>query len=87
LLYYATFLLAVLSIQLFTKKYIPVFYWRGHHQDNNARNEISDSLAEAYTWDILLASMILFSCLAFILLAAQIQNLNVYPIIDRNKIY
>jgi uncharacterized membrane-anchored protein len=81
------FFLAVLSIQLFTKKYIPVFYWLVIIATTTLGTEISDFIDRSLHLGYTTGSVILFSCLAFTLLLWQkkFKNLNVYPIIDRNK--
>jgi uncharacterized membrane-anchored protein len=81
------FFLAVLSIQLFTKKYIPVFYWLVIIATTTLGTEISDFIDRSLHLGYTIGSVILFSCLAFILLLwhKKFKNLNVYPIIDRNK--
>lgn len=81
------FFLAVLSIQLFTKKYIPVFYWLVIIATTTLGTEISDYIDRSLHLGYTLGSLILFSCLVLTLLLWQkkFKNLNVYPIIDRDK--
>jgi uncharacterized membrane-anchored protein len=81
------FFLAVLPIQLFTKKYIPVFYWMVIIATTTLGTEISDFIDRSLHLGYGIGSVILFSCLAFTLLRWQqkFKNLNVYPITDRNK--
>ena len=81
------FFLSVLSIQLFTKKYIPVFYWLVIIATTTLGTEISDfidrSLHLGYTW----GSLILFSGLMITLYLwyKKYNTLSVFPIIDRHK--
>lgn len=81
------FFLIVLSIQLFSKKYIPVFFWLVIIATTTLGTEISDfidrSLHLGYTW----GSLILFSglILTLYLWYKKFKTLSVYPIIDRQK--
>lgn len=81
------FFLIVLSIQLFTKRYIPVFFWLVIIATTTLGTEISDfidrSLHLGYTW----GSLILFSglILTLYLWYKKFNTLSVFPIIDRQK--
>ena len=81
------FFLTVLSIQLFTKKYIPVFYWLVIIATTTLGTEISDYIDRSLHLGYTVGSLILFCCLALTLLLWQkkFKNLNVYPILDNNK--
>jgi len=81
------FFLIVLSIQLLTKKYIPVFYWFVIIATTTLGTEISDFLDRSLHLGYTLGSLILFSglILTLILWKRKFKNLNVFPIHDRNK--
>ncbi|WP_339920863.1 hypothetical protein [uncultured Flavobacterium sp.] len=81
------FFVIVLSIQLFTKKYIPIFYWLVIIATTTLGTEISDFIDRSLHLGYTIGSLILFCCLALTLLLWQkkFKNLNVYPIIDRDK--
>jgi uncharacterized membrane-anchored protein len=81
------FFLIVLSIQLSTKKYIPVFYWLVIIATTTLGTEISDFLDRSLHLGYTLGSFVLFSGLIFtlILWKKKFKSLNVYPIVDKNK--
>jgi uncharacterized membrane-anchored protein len=81
------FFLIVLSIQLSTKKYIPVFYWLVIIATTTLGTEISDFLDRSLHLGYTLGSLVLFSGLIFtlILWKKKFKSLNVYPIVDKNK--
>lgn len=81
------FFLIVLSIQLVTKKYIPVFYWLVIIATTTLGTEISDFLDRSLHLGYTLGSLALFSglILTLILWNKKFKSLNVYPIIDKNK--
>ena len=81
------FFLIVLSIQLFTKKYIPVFYWMVIIATTTLGTEISDFLDRSLHLGYTLGSLVLFLGLTLTLLLwkKKFKNLSVYPIIETNK--
>ncbi len=81
------FFLVVLSVQLITKKYIPVFYWLVIIATTTLGTEISDFLDRSLHLGYTLGSLILFSGLiiTLILWYKKFKTLNVYPITNRNK--
>ncbi|MFH6767744.1 hypothetical protein V8G56_03265 [Gaetbulibacter aquiaggeris] len=81
------FFLVVLSIQLFTKKYIPVFYWLVVIATTTLGTEISDFLDRSLHLGYTLGSLVLFSglILALILWNKKFKSLSVYPIFIRKK--
>ena len=81
------FFLVVLSIQLFTKKYIPVFYWLVIIATTTLGTEISDFLDRSLHLGYTLGSLVLFQglILAFILWNKKFKSLSVYPIFDKEK--
>lgn len=81
------FFLVVLSIQLFTKKYIPVFYWLVIIATTTLGTEISDFLDRSLHLGYTLGSLVLFSglILALILWNKKFKSLSVYPIFDKEK--
>lgn len=82
-----SFFAIVLGIQLTRKKYIPVWFWLVIIATTTLGTEISDfidrSLHLGYTW----GSLILFVGLLGTLFGwhKKFENLEVYPIIERNK--
>jgi uncharacterized membrane-anchored protein len=81
------FFLIVLSIQLLTKKYIPVFYWLVIVATTTLGTEISDFLDRSLHLGYTLGSLILFSGLVLTLTLwnKKFNSLNVFPIFDKNK--
>jgi uncharacterized membrane-anchored protein len=81
------FFLIVLTIQLSTKKYIPVFYWLVIIATTTLGTEISDFLDRSLHLGYTLGSLVLFSglILTLILWNKKFKTLSVYPIIDKNK--
>lgn len=83
----AGFFLTVLTVQLSTKSYQPIFYWLVIISTTTLGTEISDfmdrSLHLGYTW----GSLILFGALLLTLAIwyKKFGTLAVYPIIDRKK--
>lgn len=81
------FFLVALFVQLALKKYIPVFYWLVIVATTTLGTEISDfidrSLRLGYTGGSLLLSLGLG--LSLLLWYLKFRDLNVYPIINRNK--
>lgn len=81
------FFVIVLSIQLTRKKYVPVWFWLVIIATTTLGTEISDfidrSLHLGYTW----GSLLLFVGLLGTLFAwhKKFANLEVYPILERNK--
>jgi uncharacterized membrane-anchored protein len=82
-----TFFLIVLSIQLFAKKYIPVFYWLVIIATTTLGTEISDFLDRSLHLGYTIGSLILFSGLISTLLLwnKRFKTLHVFPIFDKNK--
>lgn len=81
------FFLIVLSIQLFSKKYIPVFYWLVIIATTTLGTEISDFMDRSLTLGYAWGSIILFSglILTLIIWYRKFQSLSVFPILDKNK--
>jgi len=81
------FFIIALYIQLFTKKYIPVFYWLVIIATTTFGTEISDFLDRSLHLGYTLGSLLLFTYLVLTLLLwnKKFKNLNVYPIFDKNK--
>jgi len=81
------FFLVVLSVQLITKEYIPVFYWLVIVSTTTLGTEISDFLDRSLHLGYTLGSLILFSGLVITLILwyKKFKNLNVYPITTKNK--
>lgn len=81
------FFLVVLSIQLFTKKYIPVFYWLVVIATTTLGTEISGFLDRSLHLGYTLGSLVLFSglILALILWNKKFKSLSVYPIFYKEK--
>lgn len=81
------FFLIVLGIQLYSKKYVPLYFWLVIIATTTLGTEISDfmdrSLGLGYTY----GSLVLMICLIVTLLLwhSKYKNLKVYPIIDRKK--
>ncbi|AFL80989.1 uncharacterized membrane-anchored protein [Aequorivita sublithincola DSM 14238] len=83
----AVFFLIVLLIQLFSKRYIPVFYWLVIIATTTLGTEISDFMDRSLHLGYTVGSIILFACLLFTLLLwhKKFKSLSVFPIIERNK--
>ncbi|MGV8946548.1 MAG: hypothetical protein ACOH1N_08975 [Lutibacter sp.] len=81
------FFLMVLSIQLFAKKYIPVFYWLVIIATTTLGTEISDFMDRSLNLGYTLGSLVLFSGLILTLLLwyKKFKSLSVFPIYDKNK--
>ncbi|TCL66049.1 putative membrane-anchored protein [Mariniflexile fucanivorans] len=81
------FFLIVLSVQLLTKKYIPVFYWLVIIATTTLGTEISDFLDRSLHLGYTLGSLVLFSglILTLFLWNKKFKNLKVFPIFDRDK--
>lgn len=83
----ALFFVAVLLIQLYAKKYIPIFYWLVIIGTTTLGTEISDfidrSLHLGYAWGSLILVTLLFGTLY--LWFKKFKNLEVYPIFERSK--
>jgi uncharacterized membrane-anchored protein len=82
-----TFFLIVLTVQLISEKYIPIYYWLVIIATTTLGTEISDfldrSLGMGYTYgSALLLSLLIVSLLIW---HKKYKNLEVYPIIDRTK--
>ena len=81
------FFLTVLSIQLFTKKYIPVFYWLVIVATTTLGTEISDFLDRSLHLGYTFGSLLLFSLLILTLFLwyKKFKSIEVYPIFEKNK--
>ncbi|MDX1828660.1 MAG: hypothetical protein R3342_03845 [Lutibacter sp.] len=81
------FFLVLLSVQLYTKKYIPVFYWLVIIATTTLGTEISDFLDRSLHLGYTLGSLFLFSglILTLILWNKKFKSLSVYPILDKDK--
>lgn len=81
------FFLIVLSLQLLTKKYIPVFYWLVIIATTTLGTEISDFLDRSLHLGYTLGSLVLFSglILSLFLWNKKFKTLKVFPIFDRDK--
>lgn len=81
------FFFIALSIQLFAKKYVPVFFWLVIIATTTLGTEISDFIDRSLHLGYALGSALLFSCLAtaIFLWYRKFKNLRVYPITERNK--
>jgi uncharacterized membrane-anchored protein len=81
------FFLAVLSIQLYAKKYIPLFYWLVIIATTTLGTEISDFIDRTLHLGYTMGSLLLVSSLALTLMLwyKKFKNLKVYPITDQNK--
>jgi uncharacterized membrane-anchored protein len=82
-----TFFLIVLTVQLISEKYIPIYYWLVIIATTTLGTEISDfldrSLGMGYTYgSALLLSLLIVSLLIW---HKKYKNLEVSPIIDRTK--
>mgnify|MGYP000262362337 CR=1 FL=1 len=83
----AVFFLTVLLIQLFSKKYIPVFYWLVIIATTTLGTEISDFMDRSLNLGYTLGSIILFTLLITTLLLwyNKFKNLSVFPIYKKEK--
>jgi len=81
------FFLLVLAIQLYAKKYIPVFYWLVIIATTTLGTEISDFIDRTLHLGYTMGSLLLFSGLVLTLLLwyKKFETLQVYPIADQNK--
>lgn len=81
------FFVIVLCIHLYSKKYVPLYFWLVIIATTTLGTEISDfmdrSLGLGYTYGSLVLAMGLFATLSFWYL--KYKNLEVYPIINKNK--
>ncbi len=81
------FFLIVLGVQLYSKKYVPLYFWLVIIATTTLGTEISDfmdrSLGLGYTY----GSLILVVCLGITLFLwyLKFRNLEVYPIFKKNK--
>ncbi len=83
----AVFFLTVLLVQLFSKRYIPVFYWLVIIATTTLGTEISDFMDRSLNLGYTVGSMILFACLLITLFLwhKKFKSLSVFPIIKREK--
>lgn len=83
----AVFFLTVLLIQLFSKKYIPAFYWLVIIATTTLGTEISDFMDRSLNLGYTLGSIILLGCLLATLLLwhKRFKGLSVFPIYERDK--
>ena len=83
----AVFFLSVLVIQLYSKKYIPVFYWLVIIATTTLGTEISDFMDRSLNLGYTLGSIILFVCLlaTLFLWHKKFKSLSVFPIFERDK--
>jgi uncharacterized membrane-anchored protein len=83
----ATFFLTVLLIQLYSKRYIPVFYWLVIIATTTLGTEISDFMDRSLNLGYTLGSIILFACLVITLFLwrKKFKSLSVFPIFEREK--
>lgn len=83
----AVFFVTVLLIQLFSKRYIPVFYWLVIIATTTLGTEISDFMDRSLHLGYTVGSAILFTCLLLTLLLwyQKFKSLSVFPIYKRNK--
>jgi uncharacterized membrane-anchored protein len=81
------FFLIVLFTQLFSKEYVPVFYWLVIVGTTTLGTEISDFMDRSLHLGYALGSMVLFACLvtALVLWYQKFKSLKVYPIFERKK--
>lgn len=81
------FFLIVLSIQLFSKKYIPIFYWLVIIATTTLGTEISDFMDRSLNLGYTLGSLILFTGLISTLLLwhKKFKSLSVFPIFEKDK--
>lgn len=81
------FFLILLSIQLATKRYIPVFYWLVIIATTTLGTEVSDFLDRSLNLGYTLGNIILFLglILTLFLWYKKFKSLQVFPIIDKKK--
>lgn len=81
------FFIVVLLVQLYSKKYIPLYYWLVIIATTTLGTEISDFLDRTIGMGYTYGSLLLFSLLILTLFLwfKKYNNLEVYPIIDRHK--
>lgn len=79
--------IVVLTIQLFSKKYIPVLYWLVIIATTTLGTEISDFIDRTLHLGYAFGSLLLIFGLGMTLLLwlKKYKNLEVYPILDRKK--
>lgn len=82
-----TFFLLVLIMQLGAKKYIPICFWLVIIATTTLGTEISDFLDRSLHLGYALGSLVLFTglLLTLFLWYKNFKNLQVYPIINKNK--
>jgi uncharacterized membrane-anchored protein len=81
------FFILLLIVQLFTKRYIPVFYWLVIVATTTLGTEISDYIDRSLHLGYTAGSLLLFTCLIITLLLwkKRFNNLIVFPIYERSK--
>ncbi len=81
------FFLTVLLVQLFSKKYIPVFYWLVIIATTTLGTEISDFMDRSLSLGYTVGSIILFTCLlaTLFLWYKKFKSLSVFPIFEKEK--
>ena len=81
------FFLLVLITQLFSKEYVPVFYWMVIIGTTTLGTEISDFMDRSLHLGYALGSLVLFICLivALFLWYQKYKSLKVFPIFERRK--
>ncbi len=81
------FFLIALALQLSAKKYIPVLYWLVIISTTTLGTEISDFMDRSLHLGYAVGSLILFICLVTTLFLwyQKFRNLQVFPIVSRNK--
>ena len=81
------FFLIVLSIQLITKKYIPIFYWLVIIATTTLGTEISDFIDRSLHIGYTAGSLFLFTALLLTLFLwfKRYNDVNVFPIFEKNK--
>jgi uncharacterized membrane-anchored protein len=81
------FFFIVLLTQLFSKEYVPVFYWLVIIGTTTLGTEISDFMDRTLHLGYAIGSLVLFACLvtALLLWYRKYGSLKVYPIFERKK--
>ncbi|HNP08675.1 MAG TPA: hypothetical protein PKN99_13675 [Cyclobacteriaceae bacterium] len=81
------FFLTVLTIQILTHRYTPLFYWLVIIATTTLGTEISDFLDRSLHLGYTMGSLVLFSglILTLVLWKKRFKTLQVYPIADKNK--
>lgn len=81
------FFLIMLAVQLFTRRYVPVIYWLVIIGTTTLGTEISDFIDRSLHLGYAMGTVLLVSCLLLTLFLwyRRFKNLEVYPIIDREK--